>query len=138
MTREDIVNKIIEEQEKHIENLENTVNQYKTASDLDESEPRDTEDLSHQDEAKDMQLRYENMLAEAENNLQSLKSGAGTLIETDKAYFFSGIAVPPFKLGDKDIISFSSDAPISAKLEGVKTGDKVKIGELEHEILSVK
>lgn len=59
MKREEILDKIIEEQQRVIDNLQQSVDRYKTASDLDEDDTSDPDDLARQTEAKDMQLRYE-------------------------------------------------------------------------------
>lgn len=146
MDRKDILNKIIEEQKKIIESLENSIERYKIASNLEENSSSDPEDLSHQAEAKDMQLRYEKMrrmeeqnLAFVENELKEThkESENGALISTDKNYLFIGISVPAFQYKGKDVISFSDDAPIFNNIKGKKTGEIVKIGDEELEIVSV-
>lgn len=144
MNRKDIINKIIEEQKKVIENLESSVNRYKTASDLDEESTHDPEDFSHQTEAKDMQLRYEKMLRNAENDLTFLEKETelthetlenGSIIETERNFYFVGISVPMIKVDDKQIISFSEDAPVYQNMNGKKAGDEIKIGD-EKEVIS--
>lgn len=137
MKRKEIINKIIEEQNKVIQNLKESVNRYKTASDLDEESTHDPEDFSQQTQAKDMQLRYEKMLREATQNLSFLESEVelkhekienGTLIETDHNYLFVGISVPVFKFENKEVITFSDKTPVFEKIKGKKAGDQVEIG----------
>lgn len=146
MKRTEILEKLIEEQNKIITGLEETVANYRTASDLDEDAPRDAEDLSHQDEAKDMQLRYENLLADATQNrtfLESVKEatqseiGSGSVVETDKNYLFVGISVPVFEIGGKKVISFSEEAPVFSEINGKTTGDSIKIGDEKQVIKAV-
>lgn len=134
MNRQEIIKQIVEEQEKAVASLEKTVAEYQSASDLDESEPRDMEDLSHQDEAKDMQLRYETMLAEAQNNLALLKSEteaapAGSLVDLGDKILFLGASAPKFEIDGKEIISVSPEAPIFSELKDKKKGDKIKLGD---------
>ena len=146
MNRKDIINKVIEEQKKVIESLENSVERYKIASDLDEESTHDPEDFSRQTEAKDMQLRYEKMLGNAENDLNFLENEIenthdsaenGSIIETENNFYFVGISVPTIKIKNKEIISFSEDAPIFKNIEGKKAGDDFKMGENKQTILTI-
>ena len=138
MKRTEILEQIIAEQNKIISNLEETVGNYRKASDMDEESTHDPEDFSHQSEAKDMQLRYEKLLGDANQNLVFLENEKemlhgeienGSVVETDKNFLFVGVSVPVFKIGDKEVISFSEEAPIFAKLKGKKIGDTVEIGD---------
>lgn len=146
MNRKDIINKIIEEQKKVIESLENSVERYRTASDIDEESTHDPEDFSRQTEAKDMQLRYEKMLNNAEIELNFLEKETdlsheiienGSIIETEKNFYFVGISVPVISADKKQIISFSEDAPIFQNMKGKKTGNEVKIGDNKEVISSI-
>ena len=146
MNRKDIINKIIEEQKKVIESLESSVERYKTASDIDEESTHDPEDFSRQTEAKDMQLRYEKMLRNAENEMSFLEKETevshetienGSIIETEKNFYFVGISVPMISADKKQIISFSEDAPIFQNMKGKKAGDEVKIGDNKEVISSI-
>ncbi len=146
MNRKDIINKIIEEQKKVIESLESSVERYKTASDIDEESTHDPEDFSRQTEAKDMQLRYEKMLRNAENEMNFLEKEIdlshetienGSIIETEKNFYFVGISVPMISANKKQIISFSEDAPIFQNMKGKKAGDEVKIGDNKEVISSI-
>lgn len=138
MNRQEIVARIIEEQQKVILNLAASVNRYKVASDLDEESTHDPEDFSQQTQAKDMQLRYEKMLREAEQDLVTIQKAeklshtlveTGSVVETEKAVYFIGISVPSFEFGGKEVISFSEEAPVFEKMKGKKVGDEVEIGE---------
>lgn len=138
MNRIDIVLKIIEEQNKVIESLQESVERYKTASDIDEESTHDPEDFSNQTVAKDMQLRFENIMVEAKQNLNFLESEKeathtgienGSLIETDKNFLFVGISVPVFEIEGKEVISFSENAPVFEEMKNKNVGDKVKVGE---------
>ena len=146
MERIEILNKIIKEQKKIIESLENSVERYKIASDLEENSSSDPEDLSHQAEAKDMQLRYEKMLRIEQQNLDLVEKQIdetheeiedGAIIKTDENYLFVGISVPSFEYEGKDVISFSDDAPIFKNIKDKKIGDKITIGDQEMEIKSI-
>ncbi|MDO5616205.1 MAG: hypothetical protein Q4G16_08445 [Cruoricaptor ignavus] len=144
MKREDILGRIIEEQERVISNLQHSVERYKIASDLDEDDTSDPDDLARQTEAKDMQLRYEKMLHKekqdlafvlAEKNKTYTEIEMGALVETDKNYFFMAVPLPKFVIDGKDIFCISSEAPIFSKLKGKKIGDKIEVG---NNILEIK
>ena len=146
MKRDLILEKLIAEQRKVIESLQQSVNQYKSASDMDEESTHDPEDFSQQSQAKDMQLRFEKMLGEAEENLSFLMNEKesshhviekGSVIETDKNFLFVGISVPVFDIDGKEVISFSDNAPIYEGFKGKKIGDRVKIGDHSYEIQSI-
>ncbi|TXF75904.1 hypothetical protein [Chryseobacterium sp.] len=147
MDRKEIFERIIEEQKKIINSLQESVNRYKSASDLDEDDTSDPDDYARQTEAKDMQLRFEKMLSEATKNLNFLDSEKemshteienGSLVETDKNYLYIGISVPAFKVQDKEVISFSEDAPVFKEIKGKKAGDQVKIGENSFKIINIQ
>ncbi|WP_018674964.1 hypothetical protein [Riemerella columbina] len=146
MKKEDIIKKIIEEQQKVIDNFQNSVNRFRTASDMDEEATHDPEDFSHQTEAKDMQLRYEQLVKNAEQNLAFLEQSinethggieSGALIETDKNYIFVGISVSPFRFNDKDVICISESAPIFSKIKEAKVGDQIDFGTHTIEVLNI-
>ncbi|MDN3605976.1 hypothetical protein [Kaistella yonginensis] len=137
MKRTDIIHIIIEEQNVVIDSLKQSVDRYKIASDLDEESTHDPEDFSQQTQAKDMQLRYEKMLKEAERNLSFLegelklthdKIEKGTLVETDKNFLFVGISVPVFKFENKEVIAFSDQAPVFQNIKGKNKGQTVEVG----------
>ena len=145
MNRTDIINRIIEEQKTVIDSLTASVERYKIASDLDEESTHDPEDFSQQTQAKDMQLRYEQMHREAVQNMSFLEKEAkmthekienGSLIETDKSYLFVGISVPVFELDKKEVITFSEKAPVFANIKNKNIGDEVKVGEKSFKILA--
>ena len=116
MDKAKILSAIIDEQEKVINNLKASIERYKQESNMDEDNTLDPDDYARQNEAKDMQLRYENMLKSAKHNLKFLEDSktkindkieAGTVIETDKTYIFVGVSFPIFKYAEKDVNSVS-------------------------------
>lgn len=145
MNRKKIINQIIEEQKKVLSNLEDSIERYKTASDLDEESTHDAEDFSQQTQAKDMQLRYEKMHREALQNLTFLEKEVelvhdkienGSVIETDKSFLFVGISVPSFEVENKEVITFSEQAPVFDNIKNKNINDEVKIGDKAYKILT--
>lgn len=146
MNKNEVIKSIIKEQNVVISNIENSVSRYKNASDIDENDSVDPEDFSHQDEAKEMQLRYEQILVQAKNNLDFLetykdkettKIELGSLIETEDLYIFIGISLQQFMLNGKNVIAISEDAPIYNSIKEKTIGEKITIGTIENSILSI-
>lgn len=146
MKRNEILDRLRAEQEKIIENLKNQVERYRVASDIDEDSTVDPEDLSRQAEAKDMQLRFEKLLNYAQREMAFLDEELskthqeiedGTLILTDRKYFFVGVSVPVFDFEGTPVMSFSYGAPVFAKFKGKKPGDKVEVGEESYTIKEI-
>lgn len=146
MNKNEIIKSIINEQNVVISTIENSVSRYKNASDIDENDSIDPEDFSHQDEAKEMQLRYEQILVQAKNNLDFLetyknkettKIELGSLIETEYLYIFIGISLQQFKLNGKNVIAISEEAPIYNSIKEKTIGEKITIGTIENTIISI-
>lgn len=146
MNKNEIIKNIINEQNVVISTIENSVSRYKNASDIDENDSIDPEDFSHQDEAKEMQLRYEQILVQAKNNLDFLetcknkettKIELGSLIETEDLYIFIGISLQQFKLNGKNVIAISEEAPIYKSIKEKTIGEKITIGTIENTIISI-
>lgn len=141
-----ILSKIIDEYQKVVANLKSSVDRYKHESDMDEDNTLDPDDYARQNEAKDMQLRFEKMLKEAKKNLKFIEDSkaeskqnieAGTLIETDGNYLFIGVSVPVFKIESKEVLSFSEDAPVFKTVKNKKIGDIFDIGKNKFEIINI-
>lgn len=145
MDKVKIISAIIEEQQKVINSLKSSAERYKSEADLDEDQTQDPEDYSRQNEAKDMQLRYEKLLLTAQKNWNILEKAKsenyteieiGTLIETDKNYIFVGISLPVFKYEGKDVISVSEEAPVFQNLKSKTLGDTLELGNNNFKIIS--
>jgi hypothetical protein len=146
MKREDILQEIIKEQHRVIDSLKASVSQFKIASDMDEDSTSDPDDYTRQAEAKDMQLRFEKMLQKEKLDLEFVlkeidKSYSeiefGTIVETDKNYFFMAVPLPKLKIEGKELFCISREAPIYSKLKGKNIGDTVEIGNTTHHIISI-
>ena len=146
MDKQKILDKIMEEQEKIRKNMKSNVDRYKIASDLEENSASDPDELSHQTEAKDMQLRFEKLLRFSEQDLYYLKNLSadelsnvekGSVIETENTYFFVGVSTANFKYEGKDVICFTEDAPIFDKIKNKKVGESFKMGAQDVKILSI-
>lgn len=146
MKREEVLYKIAEEQNKVIENLKNSVNRYKSASDLDEDDTSDPDDYARQTEAKDMQLRFEQILKVAKQNLAFIDAEIsknyseieeGALVETNKNWFFLGVNLPHFQLNEKEVFCITKEAPVYKNLLNKKQGSQLEVGNTSFEIVQI-
>lgn len=137
MNKKEILKKIAEEQGKIVQNLQESVSRYKSASDIDEDDTLDPDDYARQTEAKDMQLRFEQMLNTARQNLQFIEAEGeathsqaeeGAIVETDDHFFFLGANVPHFALEGKEVYCVTRETPVYKNIIGKSVGDQVQIG----------
>ncbi len=146
MNRKEILKKIAEEQEKIVENLQESVARYRTASDMDEDDTLDPDDYARQTEAKDMQLRFEQMLNAAKQNLAFIQSEAGgthsqaeegAIVETGDHFFFLGSNVPHFEFDGKEVYCVTKETPVYKSIIGKNVGDQIQVGNQKAEITHI-
>ena len=147
MTKTEILNRILEEQQKVINNLQTSIDRYKSASSRDNDNSIDPEDYSHQDEAKDMKIRLEEILKKEQRDKEIVEScltienkmiERGALAETESFYIFIGMSVPIFSINGKQVLTISEMAPIYSSLKDKTKGDKITIGKKTEELIYVK
>jgi hypothetical protein len=122
-------------------------NRMKTAADIDENETKDPEDLSRQNELGSMATRLKFMLQKAKDDLEFLKGipletgdtiKEGSLVITDGYVFYVGIAVHPFDIEGKHVVSISTDAPIYVVMRDKKAGDSFNLAGKAYQVEAVK
>lgn len=146
MNKSEVIKSIIEEQNTIIEDLKKAIKVYQNASDLDEQDTVDPEDLSHQTEYKDMQLRLEVKLQRKKVVVDKLSQfinkeisvvSEGSLVETDKMYIYVGAVAYPVTVNKKKAIGVSLNAPIVTTLKDKKVGDTINIGGVLNTIVEI-
>ncbi|MEN9335655.1 MAG: hypothetical protein RLZZ500_642 [Bacteroidota bacterium] len=146
MDKSTILTEIAAALQEHIRHIEASVTRYKLASDIDDDDTMDPEDLSRQAEASDMQLRFEQLLYQAKEQEFFLMDHddvlhdavtPGALIETDSHFIYMGISIPAFTLENKTVITISEKAPAYSSMRGKKAGDTIELGEQLYKILSI-
>lgn len=146
MIKNEVLSAIIKEQQIILDDIKKTINVYETTADIDEDNTLDPEDYSHQTEAKEMQLRFQEKLKEEQAILDFLETHknrvihtveSGALIETEAHYIFIGVSVRSTAVNNKDALSVSEKAPIVNSLKGKEVGEKIVIGDKEYTILSI-
>lgn len=130
-----------------IDDLITSRNRMKTAADIDENETKDPEDLSRQNELGTMATRLKFMLQKAKDDLIFLKNipldtgdtiTEGSLVITDGYVFYIGIAVHPFDIEGKHVVSISTDAPIYVVMRDKVAGEKFDLAGKTYQVQAVK
>lgn len=143
LNKEEIIKQIIAQEEKFIEKLEATYEQFKNASDLDEEATMDRQEMSHANEAKDMQMRMKVQLDKANQDLEELKNTGstshttvqpGAIVVTQKNLFFAGVSIHTLDISGKELLGVSSESPAYKTILGLTKGDQFKLGDHEYTI----
>lgn len=146
MDKAEIIRLISEHLENNIHELGKSLEDYRSGSDLDESDTRDMEDFSQQSEQKEMQYQMQIQLDHVQANLIRLNdldkgdfsvARPGAIVETDKNLFLLGISVPPMPVGDKELIGVSPESPAFGIINGKSAGDQFELGNNKYTIQGI-
>lgn len=146
LNKEEIIKQIVAQEEKFIEKLEETRDQFKSASDLDEEATMDRQEMSQANEAKDMQLRMKVQLDKANHDLEELKNTSksshtsvqpGAIVRTDDTIFFAGVSIHSIDIGGQEVLGVSSESPAYKIMMGKTTGDKFTLGKQEYTVKEI-
>lgn len=146
MDKTKILQLIREHLENNINVLTESLDSQQSASDMDEGDTLDPEDYSQQSESRDKVMALQIQLDTARAQLSKLEdfSGrkvngteSGALVETDKNWFYMGIALSSIKAGTKELYGISPDSPAYNAIKGKSIGDKFKIGNADHKIVGI-
>ncbi len=146
MNKQKIIAALISSEENFMEKLSITLDEYKKASDLDEEATMDRQEMSQANEAKDMQLRMQLQYDKANADLEELKNDSqtqtdtvtsGSLIETEKSFYYVGVSVHSIEVDGKTLYGISSDSPAFTEVFGKAKGDSIILGENKHTIINL-
>ena len=146
MNKKDILLFIRQMLEDNIRELTNSLETYRTGTDLDEDDTMDPDDFSQQTESRDMLLLIQNQLNQAQGQINRLQGYAdkecsvaepGAVIETDKNLFFIGVSFPQGQYKGKELLGLSSESPAYATIKGKSNGDTFHIGSTKHTIENI-
>jgi hypothetical protein len=146
MNRKDILDKIQHSLEKNLAELNQAVNDYESASNIDEGDALDPEDFSQQSEFKEMQMRMQIQLDQVNAQLERLEElankkvsaiEAGAIVETKQNLIFIGVSFPAITVDGKELLGITTETPIYASLKGKAKGDTIKLGKEELTIMAI-
>jgi hypothetical protein len=147
MERKEILEKIEQALERNLAELNRALDDYESASNIDEGDTMDPEDLSQQTEYKEMQMRMRVQIDQTQAQLNRLKelagkatntAEAGAIVRTSKNDIFIGVSFAPFRVDDKELIGITTETPVYASLRGKGKGDTFKLGKEEYTIESIQ
>lgn len=137
MSREEIMEIVSKQLQNNIDELANSLENYRSASDLDEGDTKDMEDFSQQSESIDMQRQLQIQLDHAKDLLATLNE-AGELVATDKNWFILGLPIPSMHIGDKELIGVSPESPAYTVIKDKSKGETFKLGNNTYKVLSIQ
>lgn len=134
MNKKEIKAHLIAKQEELLKNLEAVHQNLANASDLDEDDVIDTEDLSHQGEWQEAAHTVSARIMIAKHQLSQLKAlhddasseiCPGALVSISGKYYLVGVAFPKQVLHNTSIVGISTEAPLYQSIKGKKAGDTI-------------
>lgn len=146
MKKEEILQLVTRQMEGNIQELNNSLENYQAASDIDEGDTIDLEELSQQSETKEIQRQLQTQRDIAQAGLElltdfagaaSTSARSGALLETDKNWFLLGISIPAVQVGDKELLGVSPESPAYSVIIGKTKGEKFKLGNNSYTILGI-
>jgi len=146
MNRKDILDLIRRSLESNLAELTQALNDYESASNIDEGDTLDPEDFSQQAEFKEMQLRMKIQLDQANAQLEHLEELAhknvniiepGAILETQHNIIFIGVSFPVIHLDGKELLGITTETPIYASLKGKTIGESFAMGKGEFAIQAI-
>lgn len=144
--RKELFNAIIESQQKLIDSLEASLETMATSTDLDEEMTQDLDSYSQQSNIQLMEINIRKKLEMEKTDMKNIKILKniesdeviqGSIVATDKDYYFFGYAFSPIKYQGKNIFGVSPEAPAFEKNAGKKEGDILELGQIKLEIKAI-
>ena len=142
-----ILGKLTHHLEQLVAELNKTLIDLKSESDLPEDESIDPEDSSYQNYNSEMIQHYRSLLNLSVADLEKLRSfgnqatdliGPGALIITDLVLIFVGVAIPKLHLKEhQTLLGISIDSPIYQALRSKKVGELFEFEEKELKIKNI-
>lgn len=147
MERKEILEKIEKALERNIAELNLALDDYEAASNLDEGDTMDPEDLSQQSDSREMKMRMQLQIDQAQAQLNRLRdlanktnttAEAGSIVKTKKNQIFIGVSFSTLHIDGKDIIGITQESPAYAAIRGKGKGDTFKLGKDEYTIEAIQ
>lgn len=127
-----IKQELLKKEEKHIELSENDYHDFLNANKIKSNDVTDLDDKSHHSQNAVLSATLDNAVHNHQEHLAIIKAISfdpkttvepGAIVSVNGRCMIVAVSKPPFKIGDRNFIGISTDAPIYAKLKGKKAGD---------------
>jgi hypothetical protein len=146
MNKQEIISQMAAQLEANMHELTASLESYEEASNRDEGDTIDPDDVSKQAEYKEMQRRMQIQYDQVKSDLIRLRdlsvkdhtqAEAGALLETDRGWFFLGIPLAAIDVNGKELLGVSVESPAYATIKGMKAGDAFMLGKNEFVIQGI-
>ena len=146
MNKQEILAQMAAQLEANMHELTESLESYEEASNRDEGDTIDPDDVSKQAEYKEMQRRMQIQYDQVKSSLIRLRdlavkdhsqAEAGALLETDRGWFFLGIPLAAIDINGKELLGISAESPAYATIKGMKAGDAFTLGKNEYKIKNI-
>ncbi|MCH5598905.1 hypothetical protein [Niabella ginsengisoli] len=127
-----IKQELLKKRKKHIKESNESHYNFLSGSDVSLEEVIDLDDRSHQSESADISQRLESTVHNHEQHLATIEAISfepkttvepGAIVSVNGRCMIVAVSKPPFKIGDRNFIGISTDAPIYKEMKGKKAGD---------------
>ncbi|QDH78551.1 hypothetical protein FKX85_05700 [Echinicola soli] len=127
-----IKQELLKKEKKHIEQSNESHYNFLRASDVNVEQVTDLDDRSHQSQSADISQRLDGAVHNHEDHLATIEAISfepkttvepGAIVSVNGRCIIVAVSKPPFKIGDRNFIGISTEAPIYKELKGKKAGD---------------
>lgn len=137
---------LIQLEREHISEAEMKYEDFLKGNLLDNSNVVDTDDQSHHRQSLDISDQLDNQTHVHTDHLEAINKISfaptdvvqpGAVVSVNGRCMIVAVSKPPFKVGERDFIGISTDAPIYGSLEGKKAGDSFEFNSQKFTIEAV-
>ncbi len=132
--KEEVLNDFAGEEKTRLEQVANEDMDNRHLDSKNEETLHEMDFLTHSMEIIEKEIY---MLNSIDTSTENQDVSFGSLVQTDKVTFLVGSAQEKMEIDGIPVVGISMAAPLMRAMEGKKEGEKVTLGSLTHEILSV-
>ena len=146
MDKQKIKDALIALEKRHIDAAEMKYEDFLKGNLLDKTEVVDDDDQSHHRQSIEISDQLEEQAHVHVEHLEDINKisfeetdtvGPGAVVSVNGRCMIVAVSKPPFKVGDRDFLGISTQAPIYKELKGKKAGDSFTFNNLNFTIEAV-
>lgn len=146
MDKQKIKDALIALEKRHIDAAEMKYEDFLKGNLLDKTEVVDDDDQSHHRQSIEISDQLEEQAHVHTEHLEAINKisfeetdtvGPGAVVSVNGRCMIVAVSKPPFKVGDRDFLGISTQAPIYKELKGKKAGDSFTFNNLNFTIEAV-
>lgn len=146
MDKNKIKQALIELEKHHINEAEMKYSDFLTGNLIDNTEVVDDDDQSHHRQSIEISDQLDKQAHVHQDHLEAINKisfaetdtvGPGAIVSVNGRCIIVAVSKPPFKVGDRDFMGISVQAPIYKELKGKKAGDSFEFNNRKFTIEAV-